>query len=338
MQEIDRVVIPAQNVQSLCWQGDALVDWAGGGTRYRLDGTSTRRLVSYSYKFNRAVTSPNGQYAVIYDVLGTKGLVLKDGEILREINRSFYHANVYEYPVALFDLPNGRTVLAHCPDDYNRLEIEDADTGERLTQRSGETTDFFQSRLSVSPGGKYLMSAGWIWTPIDFALIYDLQQVLAAPALLDTPPEWNLTVGMTEIHSAVFADAETVIFASADLYFDEHDVDEEDKEKFVLQPDQLGLYSLTEKRFLTLAPLAEPLGTLMPVGDSVIGFYEHPKLVEVSTGQVITRWPDLSTGNQNGSISQNLDQLPPLALDPANKRFAVADGEQITVVQLGHNN
>ena len=73
----------------------------------------------------------------------------------------------------------------------------------------------------------------------------------------------------------------------------------------------------------------------MPVGNYTVGFCEHPKLVEIATGEIVQRWPDLETGNQNGSISQNLDKLPPLALDPANKRFAVADGERITVIQLG---
>ena len=335
MQEIDRVVIPAKNIRSLCWQGDEMVDWVEGGNRYCLDGTVSCAHVNYTYRFDRAVASSNGQYAAIYEGNGTKGLVLKDGKMLREINRSYYCADVYEYPIALFDFPDGRTVLAHCPEEYNKLEIEDAETGERLTKRVGETADFFQSRLSVSPGGKYLMSAGWYWHPLDFVSIYDLEQVLAHSALLDAELDWDLAVGMAEIHSAAFADADTALFTSADLYFNEHDIDKEDKGKFVLQPDQIGLYSIAERRFLSLAPLTEPLGTLMPVGDFVLSFYEHPKLVKIATGEIIVRWPDLETGNQNSSIGQNSGKLPPLALDPVNKRFAVADDEKITVVQLG---
>jgi hypothetical protein len=38
------------------------------------------------------------------------------------------------YPVVLTRLASGREVLIHCPDYYGRLEIEDARTGERLTQ------------------------------------------------------------------------------------------------------------------------------------------------------------------------------------------------------------
>jgi hypothetical protein len=52
--------------------------------------------------------SPSGEFAVIYTRLGTKGLVLHRGKIIREINRSFYHADVYEYPIGLAALKNGR--------------------------------------------------------------------------------------------------------------------------------------------------------------------------------------------------------------------------------------
>ncbi len=73
----------------------------------------------------------------------------------------------------------------------------------------------------------------------------------------------------------------------------------------------------------------------MPLGDYVIGFYEHPKLIDLATGEIIVRWPDLTTGKQNGSIIHHLDQIPSIALDPSHKRFAVADAEKITVIQLG---
>ncbi len=335
MQEIKRLEIPAKGVRSLCWQGDELVDWVSGGNRYSLDGTSSRAYVNYGYRFDRAAVSPDGQYAVIYEGLGTKGLLLKNGEILREINRSYYHADVYGYPIVLFNLPDRRTVLAHCPEEYNRLEIEDVETGKCLTKRSGETADFFQSRLSVSPDGRYLMSAGWIWHPFEYVLVFDVEQVLARPELLDAEPDWSLTGSRAEIHSVAFVDAETALFDSTDSYYADDDEDEKDKNKFTLRPDQLGHYSFREKRYLTIAPLGEPLGTMMPCGDFVVGFYKHPKLVKIATGEIVARWPDLETENHYGSIDTGLSKMPPLALDPANKRFAVADAEKITVIQLG---
>lgn len=328
MREINRAVIPAKYVQSLCWQGDELVDWAGGGIRYQMDGTATSRLVSYGYRFDRADSSSQGQFSIIYEVLGTKGLVLKDGKIIREINRSFYCADAYEYPVAFLRLPSGRDVLVHCPEEYNKLEIEDVETGERLTLRSGEAADFFHSRLQASPDGQYLLSAGWIWHPIDDLRVYDVAEVMSHPARLDAELDWEFTQ-RSEITNAAFA-ADSILMTTGHL-----GARKESQDTTAMGDDQIGHYSLREKRFLTIAPLKEPLGTLMPVGNFAVGFYEHPKLVEVAMGEIVTCWPELETGNQNSSIGRDLDKMPPLALDPANKRFAVADAEKITVIQLG---
>lgn len=97
-------------------------------------------------------------------MLGTKGLLLRNGQIVRELNRSFYHANIYEYPVCLVR-HGARTLLIHCPEDYNRLEIEDAETGGKLTLRSSDPADIFHSRLRPSANGGRLLSAGWAWAP-----------------------------------------------------------------------------------------------------------------------------------------------------------------------------
>ena len=328
MREIGRTLIPAPYVQSLCWQGDELVDWVTGGVRYRMDGTASSSRVSYGYRFNRAITSSDGQFSVIYEVLGTKGLVLEGVKIIREIDRSFYCADAYEYPVALLRLPDGRDVLAHCPEEYNKLEIEDVRTGERLTPRSGETADFFHSRLQASLDGRHLLSAGWVWHPIDALKVYDVAEAISHPAYLDTELDWEFTQ-KSEITNAAFASG-SILMTTGCL-----GPNKESQEAGTMGDEQLGDYSLSEKRFLTIAPLEEPLGTLMPIGDFVVGFYEHPKLVEVATGKIIMRWPDLDTGNQNSSILSGVGRIPPLALDPANKRFAVADAEKITVIQLG---
>src|SRR5262245_16140267 len=108
------ITAPHRSVRSLVWRGDELVDWVAGGRAFLLDGSTRERAVGYSYRFDAATASPSGRDAVIYERLGTKGLLLREGNIVRELNRSFYHANVYEYPVCLFNLSSGREVIAHC--------------------------------------------------------------------------------------------------------------------------------------------------------------------------------------------------------------------------------
>lgn len=324
MKEIDRIVIPLKKgtqVSSLCWQGDELVDWVGGVARYRLDGTIAEPRINWAYRFDRAVASPDGQYVVIYEALGTKGLLLKGDRFLRELNRSYYCANAYEYPVALSTLADGRAVIAHCPDEYCKIELEEVETGRRLTARENKPADFFHSRLQFSPGGRFLLSAGWVWHPFDMVEVFDVERALVEPESLDEV--WRLEFeGVDgEVHSAAFSGPDTFVFAA----------EAEENTSPVI-----GVYSLGEERLVSLSPVAEPVGTLLPLGKFALGFFEHPKLIELKTGRIVHRWEELASGRQNSSIiSGQESRIPPTALDPAGRRFAVAGLDAITVIQLG---
>jgi hypothetical protein len=93
---------------------------------------------------------------VIYERLGTKGLLLHEGRIVRELDRSYYHASAYEYPVALFNDPDGRVLLAHCLGNYCRLELEEAETGRPLTA----SADRKPSDFSIRGWQRALMESG----------------------------------------------------------------------------------------------------------------------------------------------------------------------------------
>lgn len=329
--------IKAHSIDSLCWHGDSLVDWAGGGARYHLDGTTEGRYVIYAYSFDAAAISPSGQYAVIYTKSATKGVVLQAGEILREINRSFYFAGAYEYPIALFRMPDGREALVHCPDEYNRLEIEDLETGERLTEsESRKPADLFHSRLQVSPDSRWLLSAGWIWHPCDSVAVYDLQEALRDPTVLDTfgrEPPGNRYVDVGELSSATFLDNEHLLLANSNEDADGSEDDEDGPGQY-LRPASLGVFNFITSAFRQVGPVRETVGTMMPVGkDYVIGFFDYPKLFDLRNGEVVHRWTEIKSGKQFSSIIGQ-DPVPPIALDPAHCRFAVADSEEIRVVQI----
>jgi hypothetical protein len=327
-----RITLPAPGVRSLCWHGEELVDWVSGGRRYPLDGSSmVDPHVRFAYRFDVAAVSPSGRYACIYERLGTKGLLVREGSVLREIDRSYYCANAYDYPLVLFALPDGREVLAHCPNEYNRLEIEDLETGRRLTARSNEQADdFFHSRLAASPDGRRLLSAGWIWHPFDTVSFYGVEEALAEPGLLDALsgfPERSV-----EVNSAAFLSSRFVALTSApdaDNFNDEDDAPD-------IRPGTISVYDLEAGRVISVAPHHEPVGEMMPLGEeAVVGFYGHPKVIDLRTGAIMREWPELETGQRNSSITWSQQKpMPPLALDPANRRFAVADGEAITVITV----
>lgn len=133
--------IPAAHVQSLVWDGDALVDWAAGGRRFGLDGSVTDRPVRYSEIFDAAALSPSGEYAALITRIGTKAVILREGAIVRQLNRDFYNAEAYGYPLTFSRLSSGREVVIHCPEDYRRLEIEDVATAERIASSAARNPE-----------------------------------------------------------------------------------------------------------------------------------------------------------------------------------------------------
>lgn len=126
--------------RSLVWQGDELVDRIGAA-RWLEDGSPIMLGGRFPYTFDRALASPSGLYGALYAERQTKGLLVSDGSMAREIDRSYCHADDYAYPIALGRLCDGREVIAHCPKVYDRLEIDTLDKGKRLTRRRGKSQD-----------------------------------------------------------------------------------------------------------------------------------------------------------------------------------------------------
>jgi hypothetical protein len=112
------------------------------------------------YRFDGGVGI--GDVGAVFETLGTKGRIVRwNGQIaqpnfvtlgfdeIREIDRSYYHAAAYDYPICLLTLPDGRHAVAHCPKRYDTLEIEFLD-GTPLTRRKAESEDIFHARLASS--------------------------------------------------------------------------------------------------------------------------------------------------------------------------------------------
>jgi hypothetical protein len=326
-----------QPPRSLDFDGDdVLVDWCGGGERFFFDGRGERAKVFFAYSFDATAVSRTREHIVLYTRLGTKGLLINRAPLQRrEIDRSYYFASAYEYPVALVRAPDERDLLVHCPKEYNRLEIEPLDgapgASNAPTQR--KPRDFFHSRLAPNPSGTRLMSAGWIWHPFDGVVVFDLLRALNDPAEFDQG-DVGLT-GSAEVTAAAWRDDDTLfVWCAADGNdFEDDEPHEDDPKRF--RPGTIATYDVVRQEFLTVAPLAAPAGRLMPVGpDHVVGFHGHPRLIHVPSGQVIAEWPHIACGVHGSSIIHHLPAAPATAFDPAAGRFAVAANDAIHVVRL----
>jgi hypothetical protein len=333
MEEIDMLNIKetriaAQGIRSLVWEGDELVDWVGGARVFGMDGSSSDSAVRYAYPFDGAVTLPGSPFSVIYANTGTKGLLLKNGEVLRELNRSFYLANAYDYPVAVFRLPTGRPVLAHCPDNYNELQIEDLDTGEPLTRSAGrKAQDFFQSRLIASADGRYLVSAGWLWHPVDWVVVYDVEAALRDPTHLDTDGI-SIRAGAEE-SSVTFLAADRLAIA----VFDEHEgIGDEGVPPGVTE---IRSIDLSRPKEFSSTQIPGRVGQIVAVDEQhVLALHEHPRLIDLRDGRIVQSWPHIASGHRVSSISMNESPSPPMAFDPINGRYAFADEAGIVVLSV----
>lgn len=321
---MNEIHIPAKGVSSLAWDGDSLVDWVGGGTRYHLNGDVIQSNIRYAFPFDASATLPGSAYSVIYTRCGTKGLLLKDGKILRELNRSFYHADVYEYPIVLFRLPSGREVMAHCPKDYCRLDIEDLVTGELLTDSTiRKSSDVFHSRLCASQDGRFLVSSGWLWHPIDNVIVYDVLASLKDPTNLDGAGI-SLQAHAEESSSTFLPNGRLLVYLAGDI----------DSDDSPIMQGELRIFDL-ENGATSVVPTAGPLGTIVAIGNNhLLALYGHPRLIHLESGKEVYSWPQLKSGSQTSSILMSEPTIPVIAVDSINQRFAIADDNGITVIKL----
>ncbi|MEV0227795.1 hypothetical protein [Streptomyces sp. NPDC050704] len=324
--------IPVQAApKSLVWQGDELVSAAGGGQGSGHDGVEREEAFAESFFFDTGTTSASGRYSALYQERGIEGLLLERGRVVRELIRSDELAGDYDYPLALGALSDGREVVVHCPDEYNVLQIEDAASGERLTAGEREPQDVFHSRLSLSPDGRYLLAVGWFWHPVGTAMVYDTALALTDPATLDGEGLLPGQAAMNgEVTAGCWLDADRLVLATEGTGTESW----ANKEEPALPPRHLGVWSMSEGRWLHRNPLAdaEPGVLLLPRGDQVVSFLGHPRLLDTATGRLVAEWPEV--GFPVKSTCFGADASPVAALHPDGTRLAVAQAESIALITL----
>lgn len=329
-----RVTLPAQNIRSLCWVDEALVDWVGGGASYFLDSKVKQPSIFYPYRFDAALISPSKEYTVLFERFGTKGVIVQNNDrVVREINRSYYYAHAYEYPINILRLPTGQEVLVHCPNEYNCIEIEDLATGQRLTRDAKrDPSDIFHSRFTTNTIGSYLVSAGWVWHPWSVFCLYNVQTVLQEPQELDGFGEAPRTAA--EVAGVLFRDDTTLLLITSDDSNDEQEADEDDL-FWQAGPRSIIEYNITSKSIISMTQSNDKIGRFYSLTDQyILNFYEYPKIVDIRTGKTVAQWSDIPCGKVQGSIGWQGKEHIPVAVDSINGRFAVAGENEITVIEI----
>lgn len=320
-----RQTIEPAYVRTLDWFNNTVVDWNSAGTAYNLDGTQTQ-LQKYHFGFvcDGSISSSCGTYVLIYQKLGTKGLLLKNGELFREINRSYYQSSVYEFPAAFWEY-KGRTYLIHCPREYCMLDIEDVETGILITNiEARDPGDIFHSRLEISPDNKYLLSKGWVWHPWNVLQSFDLQKCLEQPTLLDkgNGPEVD-----GEVFSATFLSHNKV------LVFDSVEVDFDRANNTVDVKNKISIWNLETDKIEQSVEPDGPIGNLFPIDQKRCwDLYDYPKMIDLETGAILEEDKTLFSGRQNSSIIHHLDKLPKIAFNKETRQLALTNENCIEVL------
>jgi hypothetical protein len=246
------------------------------------------------------------------------------------LNRSYYQANAYEYPITFAKI-NDEYLIIHCPEEYNKVEIENIETGLRITSDlNREPGDCFHSRFRVNKSNTTLINAGWVWHQVGILEIYDLKKAIADNSIIDNPKS-NLPIN-TEVCSAEFLNDDLLIISSSN----EEPFDDEDlNDKVNLNPNQLGLFSIKQNAFIKKINIDFKLGTQIPIDENfVIDLYEYPKLIDLNSGDIKQRFEDINSGKQDLAIMHHIKEIPPIAIDILNKRIAIANGNKIELLEI----
>ncbi|MFF1307116.1 hypothetical protein [Streptomyces sp. NPDC058307] len=314
--------------EALAWQGDELA--SGCGRRWSRDGAERKVALEWSFPFDAGTTSASGPYSAVFQERGTEALLLAGEQVVRELDRSDYQAENYDYPLALGALGDGREVVVHCPDEYNVLQIEDAASGERLTAGGREPRDVFHSRLSLSPDGRYLLSVGWVWHPFGTAMVHDTALALTDPGTMDGEGLLPAAAVMKgEVTAGCWLDVDRLVLATGAE-------GGSGAEETTLPARHLGVWSVSEGRWLHRNPIAdaEPGVLLLPRGDQVISLLGHPRLLDTATGRLVAEWPEVGVSVKTTCFGVTHVPTPVAALHPDGTRLAVAQTESIALITL----
>lgn len=134
----------------------------------------------------RLHASADGAFAAVVNDYGRHGQIieLRSRQVTATLDGGDYHPETVPFSFA-FTRSRGRVVAIHRT-GWNRLDLSDAATGARLSER-GPTSyqrdeeqpahylDYFHGALHVSPGGVRVADDGWIWHPVGMVTTWALE-------------------------------------------------------------------------------------------------------------------------------------------------------------------
>lgn len=350
VQEIIFPVSRTLSTKSLCWYNDALIDWVGGGTIYHLNGVNNTMYWMTGYgRFDTSQVSSSGSYVIIYESLGTKGIILdlrnintkevinnrynKNEKVIsrpkfvREFNRSYLQADQKEYAVASFSLCGKSEVIVHCPELYNKISVECIESAEHLC--GATVDDIFFSRFIVNHSGEKMIGFGWDTANSPTLELFEYIQGKNQYHIVNTGSISG--DGSYEIVSAYFVDDNTILIIqiNGDILRGCNVIND----KYLIQ-----LYDLnTNKTFQHLYVTELHSADLIFMNRWAFDIVNHPKIVDFITGEIIYSWNSIATGVLDIFDLWKPLSLNKIAIDTKHKRIAFISDDNVYVFTLSIN-
>jgi hypothetical protein len=219
---------------------------------------------------------------------------------------------------------------------YNVIEIDELATGKRLTCREGEAHDIFHSRLSFSPDGRHLLSAGWLWHPWNVARVFDTARALEDPRSLDSlKGEFALlqnSVNAGEVRSACWLNTDRFIVTTDTEYPEEN----EEPDDGLLPQGGSGIWSVSERAWLHRETDWNPQASLQACGGGALYVENGCPHWWLPGGGVPLSWPEITVLQPDEPRRQGIVfDSPLLAAHPTERRFAAVTATDIVIVELG---
>jgi hypothetical protein len=208
---------------------------------------------------------------------------------------------------------------------YCRLDFEDVETGEIVTMHpERKFQHFFHSRLEISPGGRFLISKGWLWDTVDMISSYVIPDCLKNPLLLDVSAPIKKQDDTPEKEYGSVFDFSSAIFLN-------------DQQLLALAPganSSLYWWDMDNKKVSRKLETGLPLGNLLAIDEHrTWDLFHHPTLIDLETGNIEWQQEDIYSGNQNSSIISDL-QLPPIAWNRKTGKLAIGGENKVEILTL----
>jgi hypothetical protein len=159
--------------------------------------------------------------------------------------------------------------------------------------------------------------------------VFDVQQALTDPSALDGD-------GIVPLHEAVDAEVAGACWLDSDRVSMATTSEEplNDDQTQSLGPRQIGVWSIGAAQWLQRGTVDYQVGTMLGCGALVCSLHGHPRLIDPTTGAIVAEWPDVDTGEKEGSYGVTHIPTPIAALRSDGSRLAVAQADHIAIIHL----